>query len=303
MAVETHRRLGRGLEALISAASPPSTGGMISRVISIRSIVPNPLQPRRTFDTAELSELEMSIRANGLLQPITVRPGPQEGGFEVIAGERRLRAVTQLGWTEVPAIVKEVDDRTLLTLALVENLQRADLNPLDEAEGYRRLMEDFAATQQQVAEMVGKDRVTISNALRLLNLPRIVRDMVSRGDITPGHARPLLGLLPDERRAIALAREVRAAQLSVREVERRVMDMAPQRRRVKKGEKSSPTGQSKSRGEARRIEDELRAYLQTDVKLQLTTEQKGTLVIAFYSPEDLERIIGLISGESGRTSV
>jgi len=301
MAIDTHRRLGRGLEALISAASPTPTGGTISRAIPIRNILPNPLQPRRSFDTAELSELEASIRANGLLQPITVRPSTQDGGFEVIAGERRLRAVTQLGWTEVPAIVREVDDRTMLTLALVENLQRADLNPLEEAEGYRRLMEEFAVTQQQIAKIVGKDRVTVSNALRLLILPGTVRDMLSRGDITPGHARPLLGLLPDEKHVIALAREVLAAQLSVREVERRVMDITPQRRRVKKSGQSSSTGPSEAEGEARRIEDELRSYLQTDVKLQLTSVHKGTLTIAFYSPEDLDRLLGLIGGPTGRT--
>ncbi|MGI9078994.1 MAG: ParB/RepB/Spo0J family partition protein [Gemmatimonadaceae bacterium] len=294
MATDTQRRLGRGLEALMNSPTHSTAGGTATRTIPVDQIRPNPLQPRKTFDLANLAELETSIRANGLLQPITVRPSAHDGGFEIIAGERRLRAVKKLGWAEVPAIVKEVDDRMLLTLALVENLQRADLNPLEEAEGYRRLMAEFGATQQQVAEVVGKDRVTVSNALRLLNLPSAVRDMLAGGAITPGHARPLLGLLPNERQVIALAKEVVAAQLSVREVERLVMERVPERRRARKGKKASPPSEARAHGEIRHIEDELRAYLQTDVKLHLASQEKGTLSIAFYSSEDLERIIALI---------
>ncbi|MBC7791676.1 MAG: ParB/RepB/Spo0J family partition protein [Anaerolineae bacterium] len=273
-----------------SSMQGQSPGGGLSR-IPVGKIRPNPFQPRKTFGTAELAELETSIQANGLLQPITVRPSALDGGFELIAGERRLRAVTKLGWSDIPAIVKEADDRTLLTLALVENLQRSDLNPLDEAEGYRRLMQEFGATQQQVAEVVGKDRVTISNALRLLNLPAAVRGMLSHGKITPGHARPLLGLLPNERKIIDLAREVVAAHLSVREVERRVMQEAPERRRSRKSMQSLSTVEVSQPGEIRGIEDELRAYLQTDVRLQMAGDKKGTLSISFYSAEDLERIM------------
>src|SRR5205085_2215588 len=154
----------------------------------------------------ELADLEASLKNNGLLQPITVRP-VAGGGYELIAGERRYRAATRLGWTEIPAIVKEIDDQTLLTLALVENLQRADLNPIEEAEGYQRLVAEFSLTQQQVADVVGKDRSTVNNVLRLLGLPASVRRMLQDGQITHGHARALLGLA-NERAMTDMAREI-----------------------------------------------------------------------------------------------
>ncbi|MBV9879625.1 MAG: ParB/RepB/Spo0J family partition protein, partial [Gemmatirosa sp.] len=191
MATDKPRRLGRGLEALLASrtaapdapAAPSETSAL--RSIAVGQIRPNPYQPRQEFRPEELADLESSLKASGLLQPITVRPAPGGGaGYELIAGERRYRAATNLGWTEIPAIVKEIDDQTLLTLALVENLQRADLNPIEEAEGYQRLIAEFGLTQQQVADVVGKDRSTVNNVLRLLGLPASVRRMLQDAQLT-----------------------------------------------------------------------------------------------------------------------
>jgi ParB family chromosome partitioning protein len=338
MSTEKPRRLGRGLEALLATAaqplahtgtptasgmhagvgigSAPASGATLEGVdaadyvhrIPIAQIRPNPYQPRREFRPEELAELEASIRSSGLLQPITVRKVGTDS-YQLIMGERRLRAATQIGWTEIPAVVKdarEVDDRALLTLALVENLQRADLNPLEEAQGYKRLTDEFGLTQQQVADAVGKDRSTIANFLRVLSLPAPVRQMLSEGLITLGHARALLALL-DDRRMLELANEVVANQLSVREVERRVRQAneptraaEPEQPRAQRGP-SLPEPSNQASPELRRIEDQLRRHLQTDVHLAMTGKEKGVLRIAFYSSEDLERLLELILGSSRRS--
>src|SRR5687768_9474538 len=229
MTADKPRRLGRGLEALLAATSPasaPLTGtpdASAMRTIPIAHVRPNPYQPRREFKPDELADLEASLKVSGLLQPITVRKATTGQGYELIAGERRLRAATRLGWAEIPAVVKDVDDRTLLVLALVENLQRADLNALEEAEGYQRLIAEFDLTQQQVADVVGKDRTTVTNTLRVLQLPPSVRRMLADGAITGGHARALLGL-DNEREIGEMARTVASNGLSVRETERRVRE-------------------------------------------------------------------------------
>jgi ParB family chromosome partitioning protein len=288
---EKPRRLGRGLEALITSTEPSTPLRSALEPVAIKDVRPNPFQPRREFNAEELSELEASLRTAGLLQPITVRPAPTGGGYELIAGERRLRAATNLGWTEIAAAVKDVDDRTLLTLALVENLQRADLNPIEEAEGFKRLIEEFELTQQQVADAVGKERTTVNNLLRLLSLPASVRRMVEAGKLSLGHARPLLAL-GDERQMADLARVTVDEGLSVREVERRVMAKVPERRRPRKSERG-PRQQTK---ETRQLEDQLRRFLQTDVKISLSSPEQGTISISFYSGEDLERLLDLIMG-------
>ena len=291
------RRLGRGLEALINSAPtiapPPGTETRTSgssgpyREIPLAEIRPNRYQPRREFKPEELAELQASIKSTGLLQPITVRPaGPDR--YELIAGERRWRAVTGLGWAKIPAVVKDIDDRTALTLALVENLQRSDLNPLEEAEGYQRLLDEFAMTQQQVADMVGKDRSTVANILRILALPASVRRMVAESQLTLGHARALLSF-PDERSITAAARDVVARQLTVRDVERLA------REGVKSPSKPS-SGVDARPAEVRRIEDQLRKRLQTDVHISLSGKQKGELRVPFYSADDFERIMELLLG-------
>jgi ParB family transcriptional regulator, chromosome partitioning protein len=304
---EKPKRLGRGLEALFSAAKTAGVaadrGGAavaeeereLVRRVPIAQIRPNPYQPRREFRPEELADLEASLRTSGLLQPISVRPATTGSGYELIAGERRLRAATRIGWTEIPATVREIDDRTMLTLALVENLQRSDLNPLEEAEGYQRLIDEFGATQQQVADLVGKDRSTVANSVRLLHLPASVRRLVQDGSLATGHARALLSL-GDERRMTELAREATAKGLTVRDVEARVRAAAPERARPKKARKGAAPGSA----EARRIQDQLRRRLQTDVEITLAGNERGTIGIAFYSFDDLERILDLIAGDRDR---
>ena len=310
MTSEKPRRLGRGLEALLSispagaAAAQPATGGHATasdqgslQQLRIADVRPNPYQPRKEFKPEELADLEASLKTSGLLQPITVRRAPGGGGFELVAGERRLRAASRLGWSEIPALIREIDDRTLGTLALVENLQRVDLNPVEEAEGYHRLMEDFRLTQQQVADVIGKDRSTVANMLRVLHLPASVRRMLRDGQITLGHARALLAL-PTEHAMTDLAREVVARGLSVREVERRVRDAVPQRKRAATDKAAS--GKNETRDpQVRRIEDQLRRHLQTDVALAMSGPEKGEVRIAFYSNDDLQRVLELVLGATG----
>lgn len=309
MSADAPRRLGRGLEALISAANqqrtPDSAAGEQARApsdlrhIRLADIAPNRFQPRRSFAEPELAELEASISVSGLLQPITVRSQPG-GGWELVAGERRLRAAGRLGWTEIPAIVREFDDRAMLTLALVENLQRADLNPLDEAQGYHRLIEEFGLTQHQVAEAVGKDRTTVTNLLRVLSLPAGVRAMLEQGHITAGHARALLPI-KDARRQLELANEIVARQLSVREVEGRARALAIGREsdpRKRPGSDQSPSGASRvgANPAVREIEEQLRKRLQTDVQVQSLGNDRGVVRISYYSGDDLERVLDLIVG-------
>ena len=311
MSADTPRRLGRGLEALISTArqqrepaSAPSTDagpeGPNLRQIRLSDIIANRFQPRRTFTEPELVELESSIRASGLLQPIVVRESGN-GKWELVAGERRLRAVTRLGWTEIPAVVRNFDDRAMLTLALVENLQRADLNPLEEAEGYQRLIDEFGLTQLQVAEAVGKDRTSITNLLRVLSLPLAVRQLVEARHITAGHARALLPI-KDERRQLELANEIIAHQLSVREVEARAREIAnpspaePDAPGKSRAVPATPQYRASSPA-LKRVEDQFRKKLQTDVQVQMQGNDRGVVRITFYSADDLERLLDAIVGQ------
>jgi ParB family chromosome partitioning protein len=229
------------------------------------------------------------MRTSGLLQPITVRPSPAGQGYELISGERRLRAAQRIGWTEIPAVAKPLDDRAMLTMALVENLQRTDLNPIEEAEGYQRLVHEFALTQQDVAAAVGKDRSTVANMLRLLSLPASVRRLVWEGAISIGHARALLSL-GNESEMAALAKEIVAAGLSVRDVERRARERSGARKQPK--QRTAPG----TNAEVRRVEDSLRKRLQTDVRVIAGANGSGELRVHFYSPDDLERVLDVILG-------
>jgi len=285
------RRLGRGLEALLGPTREEAEreGSLVE--LAIADIRPNPYQPRRDVDEAALAELTASIKQAGLLQPVVVRqaPGATKPSFELIAGERRLRACQALGWEKIPAVQRDVDDRTVLTLALVENLQRDDLSPVDEARGYERLIAEFSLTQQEVADAVGHDRSTVANALRLLKLPAAVLALVHEGGLSVGHARALLAL-EDARVATALAREAVDLGLSVRDVEDRVRGgRAPVRRpRLKKGMGPAP--------EVRRIEEALRRRLGTAVRVTLRAKGKGQMHVNFYSNDDLARLLELILG-------
>ena len=291
------RRMGRGLEALlgpITREDAQASGGL--RELAVSSIGPNPYQPRREFDETQLKELSDSIAASGLLQPIVVRPRP-DGRYELIAGERRYRAIQRLGWTKVPAVVKEVDDRALLTLALIENLQRDDLSPIDAAMGYQRLMQEFSVAQQEVARLVGKDRSTVSNTLRLLRLPEEVQQLLQHRKLSEGHARALLAL-PDAKEMTRLGRECAAAEWSVRDLEARVrgerLTETPAVRRTIRRPKAEPRNPS---ADVRRVEDTLRKRLQTDVRVTARRRGRGAVTIHYYSNEDLARLLELILGE------
>ena len=262
------------------------------RNVPLSEIRPNPYQPRKEFDPAELLELQASLRANGLLNPITVRPALGGRGFELIAGERRLRAAAALGWPEISVIVREIDDQALLTLALVENLQRTDLNPMEEAEGYRHLMQTFGLTQAEVAEVTGKDRSTIANLLRLLQLPASVRKLVQERKLTLGHARALLAL-EDDQRISALARAIIAHGLSVREVENRARQGTAPRKR---GARVAAASDVHLDPAMRHAQEELRRALQTDVRLIERGSARGRIEISYYSTEDLDRLMELMLG-------
>ncbi len=284
------RRLGRGLEALLgpSREEAEREGSLVE--LAITEIRPNPFQPRRDVDPVALEELKASILKAGLLQPVVVRPaGGDGGGYELIAGERRLRACQALGWERIPAVKREVDDRTVLTLALIENLQRDDLSPVDEARGYDRLIAEFSLTQQDVADAIGRDRSTVANALRLLKLPAAVLVLLHEGRLSVGHARALLAL-ENPQAATALAQEAVDQGLSVRDLEERARGgRAPVRRpRLKKGVGPAP--------EVRRVEDTLRRRLGTDVRVTLRATGKGQIHVSFYSNDDLARLLELILG-------
>jgi ParB family chromosome partitioning protein len=286
------KRLGRGLEALlgpISREQAEASGAL--RELPMTSLRPNPFQPRTRIVEAELTDLANSMQASGLLQPIIVRP--RDGGYELIAGERRWRAAERLGWPKIPAVVREVDDRTLLTLALVENLQRDDLSPIDEASGYRRLGEEFHLGQAEIARVVGRDRSTVANLLRLLQLPPDVQVMVHEKRLSAGHARALLGLADADRQS-ALAAEAIEQEWSVREIEAAVAGKRTAQRPAKRA-----GGQPAVRGvtaDVKRVEDALRKRLGTDVRVTARRRGRGFVTISYYSNDDLSRLLELILG-------
>lgn len=311
MATDKARRLGRGLDALISSAAPATRNEIRFPVetsaesdgfrrVPVSQVVANPLQPRKEFDEDELAELRASIAANGLLQPLLVRP--RGSTYELVAGERRLRAIQKLGWKEVPVQVRELDDQAVLTLALIENLQRSDLDPIEEAEGYQDLVSRFSLTQQQVADAVGRDRSTVANTLRLLALPESVRAMVRSRELSLGHARTLLGL-PAPADMEALARAVAAEGLTVREVERRVRAASTTAlRRARTTRKSETPSPATRPPELRLIEEQLRRRFQTDAAVSATGAGKGEVRLAFYSPDDLERLLDVLLGPGREVS-
>jgi ParB family chromosome partitioning protein len=287
------RRLGRGLEALLGPVSrEQAVAEGALRELLVTQIKPNPFQPRRSFDETALAELAASIKASGLLQPLVVRANGTS--FELIAGERRWRAVQQLGWAKVAVVVKEADDRQLLTLALIENLQRDDLTPIDEATGYQRLMDEFTMPQAEVARLVGKDRSTVSNSLRLLKLPAEVQTMLEQRELTEGHARALLALAaPAE--IVRVAKEAAEQGWSVRETEARVRGETLQtgpRGRIKRAKPPARTATA----EIRRVEDALRQRLGTDVRVTARRKGRGFVTVSYYSNDDLARLLELMLG-------
>lgn len=292
-------RLGRGLGALLGEyLETPADAGEVRR-IPVRAVVANPLQPRQAFAEAELLELAASIRENGLLQPLVVRPSPStDGRYEIVAGERRFRSVQHLGWEDVPVLVREVDDEALLVLALVENLQREQLNPLEEAEGYQALAERFDLTQEEIARAVGKERSTVANCLRLLKLPVSIRKMLREGTLAMGHGRALLAV-DDPVRAADLARRAANEGWSVREVERRVRSggssPAPAH-----GKAAAAVGARDPLIEV--LEGALQARLGTRVQIRRSRrggkkkDGQGVIEVPFHNTEDFERLFALIAG-------
>jgi len=291
MTAPRKERLGRGLSALLGEyLGEPTAPGEV-RTIPLKAISPNPLQPRQEFAPEELADLSTSIRTNGLLQPLLVRPDPSSRDrFQLVAGERRFRAITGLGWEEVPAVIREVDDETLLVLALVENIQRAALSPLDEAEGYKTLTERFGLGPAEVARAVGKDRSTVANALRLLRLPPSVRRLVESGSLSAGHARALL-TLEDTTHAADLARRAAEEGWSVREVERKARSSRggqPRKARTDGGpHRLDPS--------LRLLQDELCAALGTRIRLRGDASE-GIIEVPFASQGELERLFALLTG-------
>ncbi len=276
------RGLGRGLGALIPGAE---SAGAVSLEIPLVELEANPLQPRRHFDGGALEELAATIREHGVLTPIVVRRGGT--GYQIIAGERRIRAARMAGLTRVPAIVKDASDAQALQMALVENLQREDLNPVEAAEAYRRLVEEFGLTQEEVAGRLGRDRSSVANALRLLRLPKRVRDDLAVGILSEGHGRALLGL------------EKPADQLKVRDlvVKRGLTVRATEAlvRRLRSGTPAKAARPAIGDPNLQALEDRLRIALGSKVRI-LREGKTGALEISFFSDDDLTRLVDLIAG-------
>ena len=282
------RGLGRGLSALIPSASEPQTdkhAEPTSFEVAVDRITPSPFQPRRSFDEGKIEELAASIRNQGIIQPLVVRPRGSD--YELIAGERRWRAAIKAGLSRVPVVVRSANDHEALQLALVENLQREDLNPIEEAAGYRRLQEDFRWSQEEMAEKVGKSRPSIANALRLLALPAEVQQELSAGNLPAGQARALLGL-HTEPLILSACREVIAKGLSTRETEKMVRHLIVGRKRRRAVPLLDPDLKS--------IVEELQRSLGTRVRLlPKARSAKGKIEIEYYTLADLERIIQTIT--------
>jgi ParB family transcriptional regulator, chromosome partitioning protein len=275
---EKRPALGRGLSALIPDPPPASPqSGDRALDVDIDLLRPNRFQPRTTMDDGRIEELSRSIRSNGVIQPIVVRKA--EGGYEIVAGERRWRASQRAGLSKVPVVVRDIPDERLLAAALIENIQREDLNPIEEAHAYRRLGNDFSMTQEQIAEAVGKDRSSIANHLRLLRLPPDVRDQVAGGALSMGHARALLGL-PDESAQARVGREIVEKGLSVRETEALVRKaLAPE----------PPKPEPEKDVHTRAAEERLRFALGTRVRI-VRKGKGGRLEIDFSSEDELHRL-------------
>lgn len=275
----TKKVLGRGLSALI--ADTGERGEQKERIdyVEVAKIRPNRYQPRKEFNKERLDELISSIKEKGVVQPILIRPC--EDGYELIAGERRLRAVKSLGYEQIPAVVKNVDDINAIELSLIENIQREELNPIEEASAYQRLIDEFNFTQEIIGQAVGKDRATVANSIRLLALPKKVQEFLSTGSINTGHAKVLLSI-QDAVQQMTLARMVLDKGLSVRSLENLV-------KRKTGGRKKAISADS----DMRAIEEKLQQILGTKVRIR-HGKKRGTIQIEYYSNEDLSRILRVL---------
>ncbi len=275
--------LGRGLDALIpgweETRSAPSSENVIQ--VAVTSISPNPQQPRKQFDDEQLEDLASSIREHGIIQPLILIQGSTSNRYSLIAGERRLRAAKLAGLTEVPAIVRTVTEQEQLEFAIIENVQREDLNPLERARAYQSLLESFSLTHDDIARRVGKSRVSVTNTLRLLNLPAVAQEALLHGEISEGHARALLGL-PNTRSIEAALDSVLSLNLNVRQTEALVSKLV--------GKVSRPSVKTTRSPEVEDLENRLRQFFHTKVNLS-KGPRGGTISIAFYSDEELNAIL------------
>jgi ParB family chromosome partitioning protein len=288
------KALGRGLSALFNPTSPLENDLL---ELGIEQIEPNQSQPRRVFNEEKLEELAASIRANGLIQPIIVRRAGES--FQIIAGERRWRAAQRAGLTKVSCVIKDVKDDDVLALSLIENIQREELNPIEEATAYKNLIEQLNVTQEEIAQRVGKDRSSITNFMRLLKLPAEIQQMVEEGLISMGHARALLALDSAEKQ-IALAKRVSSEGLSVRETERLVKGLLEPKPEAKAKPEPDPQIETE-RANIRAAETRLSKKLSTPVKIKFS-QDGGAIEIKFTSMEDLTRVYDLLEAQTKATS-
>ncbi|MDX9872836.1 MAG: ParB/RepB/Spo0J family partition protein [Clostridia bacterium] len=291
----TKSRLGKGLSALIPANAELLSAEEPATEIEIKKIKPNAYQPRQHFNEEKLEEVTNSIREHGVVQPIVVRALPG-GLYELVVGERRLRASQKLQLKKIPAVVKELTDQQMIEIALIENIQRHDLNPVEEAAAYKRLLEEFKLTQEQVASRVGKSRPLIANMLRLLNLPPEVLALLARGELTVGHVRPLLSLAEKEEQ-ITVARHMLEEALSVRQAEKYVQEAVEGRRAGHSSRKQKADKAPKLPPDIAELEERLRSMCQTKVRINYT-EGKGRIEIEYYSDDDLDRIFNLFNAQN-----
>lgn len=280
------RGLGRGLDALLDGGVAGTRGENLSR-IAVKSIKPNPYQPRRHFDEEKLAELAGSIKMYGVLQPVVVRRWGDE--YQLVTGERRWRASQMAGLEELPAVLRDYSDEEMTAVALVENLQRDDLNPIEEANAYRRLIDEFDFTQEEVSQKVGKSRPFIANTLRLLNLPPAVQEKIAAGSLSPGQARPLL-VLPTPELQIKASEEIREKSLTAREAETMAKEWST---RPKKSSKPSPARSDEWTESTRDLNERLSRLLGTRVQLAVRPGGGATISIETYSEEELQRILEL----------
>ena len=276
-----HKGLGRGLDALLGGGTRARTDGDLAD-LAVRSLRPGKYQPRTRMDQASLAELAESIRARGILQPVVVRP-VDDGGYEILAGERRWRAAQLAGLERIPALVREVSDDAALGIGLIENIQREDLNPIEESAGLKRLIDEFKLTHDEAAKAVGRSRSAVTNLLRLLELAKAVQDMLQDGRIDMGHARALLGV--GKAKQVELAEQVAAKDLSVRETERLVQHATA----APKGGARPP--KLRVDADTRRLQDDLSETLGATVTVKPRKGGHGSLVIDYASLEQLDGIV------------
>lgn len=281
----THKALGRGLEALIPAlgeALSKREGDQVAKIFT-NKIRPNRLQPRSYFDEAGLEGLANSIKRHGLAQPVLVSPTEKEGEYELVAGERRWRAAKMAGLTEIPVVIRPVGDTERLQISLVENIQREDLNPIEQGMAFKKLCDEFQIREDEVAKALGKSRPYVSNTMRLLNLPEEIKNHVARGALSAGHARALVSLENEEEQK-ALVERILRQHLTVREIEEAVSHL-----RKKGKRKEAPHNKST---EIRELEKEIQRILGTKVEIR-SRGKRGRLIIWFYSSEDFDRLLGI----------